>query len=101
MPLVAYTVTATLPDDPTAREYADWLHEHVAKVVAAGAQDGAIVRIQEPPTPIRVETRYTFADRQALDRYLHLHAPGLRAEGLQRFGPDRGVTFDRKVGIFL
>ena len=25
-------------------------------------------------------------------------APGLRAEGLARFGPERGVRFERRVG---
>jgi hypothetical protein len=98
---VSYTVTATLPDDDTAREYTEWLPGHVAEVVAAGARDGMIIRIQDPARPIRVETRYTFADQDALDRYFRDKAPGLRAEGLRRFGPERGVTFERRVGIIL
>lgn len=102
MDRIAYTVTATLPDEALAREFADWLLAgHVSKVLAAGARAAEVVRLDGPPAPRRVEVRYVFSSRADLDRYLETHAPGLRAEGLQRFGPDRGVTFDRTIGVFL
>lgn len=102
MPPVAYTVSATLPDETMAREYTDWLLAgHVREVLRAGAATAAVVRIQEPVNPIRVETRYTFADHAGLDRYLRDHAPALRADGLRLFGPDRGVLFARTVGVIL
>ncbi|MCC6676841.1 MAG: DUF4286 family protein [Phycisphaerales bacterium] len=102
MDRIAYTVTATLPDDGLAREYAAWLlDDHVARVLAAGARSAEVIRIEDPPAPIRVETRYTFPGRAALARYLETHAPGLRAQGLERFGPGRGITFERTVGVIL
>ena len=52
---VAYTVTATLPDEQTAEAYLLWLREgHVADVVRTGAAGAAIVRIIEPDRPIRI-----------------------------------------------
>lgn len=101
-PQVAYTVTATLPDEPTADEFIGWLRDgHVADVVRAGALSGHVVRIDDPPAPIRVEARYVFSDRDALDRYISDHAPRLRADGLARFPPERGITFERRVGRII
>lgn len=100
MERIAYTVTATLPDEGLAREYIAWLHEdHLARVLGAGARSAEVIRL-DSAGPARVEVRYTFPGRAALDRYLERHAPGLRAEGLARFGPERGVRFDRTIGVF-
>lgn len=100
--MIAYTVTATFPDHAAAGEYAAWLKGgHVGQVVAAGALSGEVVRLDDPSTPIRVESRYIFAGRGEFDRYLRDHAPRLRAEGLARFGPDRGITFERRLGTIL
>lgn len=94
-----YTVTATLPDRPTAERYVDWLRDgHIDAVVAAGAHSAMIVRVTDPPDPIRVETRYVFPTREAFDDYLAYHAPALRADGAKRFGPETGVRFVRTVG---
>jgi len=99
MSAIVYTVTATLPDRPTADRYLDWLRDgHVDAVVAAGAHSAMIVRVTDPPDPIRVETRYVFSTRQAYDDYLAHHAPALRADGAERFGPETGVRFSRSVG---
>lgn len=98
MTAIGYTITATLPDQRTAAEYLAWLNGHVDQVVAHGAESASIVRIVEPDAPIQVEARYTFADRAAFDRYLAAGAPALRAEGLARFPPARGIRFDRRVG---
>src|SRR5262245_11540547 len=99
MPTIAYTVVATLPDEPTAREYLTWLlDEHLQGVVRAGALSGAATRIVDPPTPIRVESRYLFSNMPAYQAYLHEQAPALRAEGLARFPASRGICFERSVG---
>jgi hypothetical protein len=95
-----YAVTATLPDEATAAEYLDWLgHGHTQQVVAAGASSARIVRLDGDPggTP-RIETQYVFPDRAAFDRYVSTAAPGLRAEGLARFPPSRGITMVRRSG---
>lgn len=99
MSAVAYTVAALLPDQETERRYLDWLCDgHVDAVVAAGARSGMIVRVREPSHPIKVETRYIFATREDLQRYLDHHAPAFRAEGLARFPPGSGVRFERTIG---
>ena len=102
MPAIAYTVVATLPDEGVAREYIAWLDGgHVDEVVRGGAQSGMIVRIEDPSTPIRVETRYIFATRERFEEYLRTTAPRLREEGLRRFPPERGVTFERRIGVVV
>lgn len=99
MTRIAYTVRATIPDEATAVEYTRWLVDgHVLAVVKAGAVSAEIVRITDPPSPIRVEARYVFSDQAALDRYLRESAPTLRAEGLAKFPPSRGIALERTVG---
>jgi hypothetical protein len=99
MPGLLYTVIATLPDETTRSEYIAWLREgHIDAVLQGGADSGMIVRIEQPATPLQVETRYVFSTRALFERYLREHAPRLRADGLARFGPDRGITFERRVG---
>lgn len=101
MGAIAYTVTATFPDESLAAEYIAWLKDgHIEEVIAHGAYSGVIVRVEEPAAPARVETRYLFASRAAFDRYIHDHAPRLRSEGLKRFG-ERGVSFERRWGVIV
>ncbi len=102
MSALAYSVIATLPDEPTASRYVRWLEGgHVDGVVEGGAKSAMIVRITDPADPIRVETRYIFANREVFETYERDHAPALRAEGLELFGPDSGVTFERRVGSVI
>lgn len=102
MTAIAYSVTATLPDQDLAREYITWLEDgHVDEVIKHGAHSAMIVRISDPASPIQVETRYIFANREVFDRYISHAAPGLRAEGLRRFPPDRGIRFERRIGEVL
>ena len=99
MTRIAYTVTATLPDEATAREYIEWLNNgHVDEVIEHGAHSALIVRVTEPAEPIRIETRYIFSTRAVFDRYVERFAPMLREDGLKKFPAERGVTFERKVG---
>ncbi|MBK9187452.1 MAG: DUF4286 family protein [Phycisphaerales bacterium] len=102
MPDIAYTVTATLPDTRTRDEYVAWLQEgHLAQVIQGGAATAAILLLTDPASPIRVQTRYTFSSPEALDRYVRDHAPALRADGLARFPPARGVAFAREIATIL
>jgi hypothetical protein len=99
-PRLAYMVIATLPSEAMAAEYVAWLlGGHVAAVVAGGAAVGEVIRLDaEAGGPPRVMSRYEFASRAAFERYVAEVAPGLRAEGLEKFGPSRGVRYERLVG---
>ncbi len=102
MPQVSYTVTATLPDEPTRDRFLAWLFPgHTGDVLKAGASSACVVRIDDPARPIRVQARYTFANPAALDDYLTRHAPRLRAQGLAAFPPETGIVFSREIGSIL
>lgn len=96
-----YAVTANLPSIAVRDEYVAWLavgaggHGHIADVIAAGAASGEVIVLDGDA--IRVQARYTFANRASFDAYVRDHAPRLRAEGLARFGSS-GITFERAAG---
>ena len=104
--MIAYTVTCEFDDPAVADEWIAWLRsEHLAEVCDAGALDAEVVRFDAPgdqkisaPTPIRCEVRYHFASREAFREYERDHAPRLRAAGLKRFPPERGLTYSRSFG---
>lgn len=97
---IAYTVAVTLPDEATVQEWLRWLREgHIAEVLAGGASAAEIVALDGPGRAF--EVRYHFASRAAFERYEQQFAPRLRAEGLQRFPTERGITYRRSVGIVL
>ncbi len=97
MTLVSYVVTATLPDEPLTREYIGWLVDgHIQQVMTGGAIRAEVVRMTDPASPLRVQTRYVFETAAALERYIKELAPALRAEGLAKFGAR--VSFVREVG---
>jgi len=100
--VIAYTVLASLPDEPTAREYIGWLEGgHLAAVIAGGATSAQIIRIQSSPDPIQLEIRYLFPNQQVFDRYVAEVAPALRADGVRRFPPERGVRLERRSGVVV
>jgi hypothetical protein len=102
MPRTAYTVIATLPDPQTADEYVRWLTGgHIAAVLRGGAESGMVVRIEEPAAPLQVESRYVFPSREGYDRYIREVAPDLRADGLRKFGPERGIRMERRLGTIV
>jgi len=102
MGMIAYTVTAELPDSDTREAYLEWLaNGHVDAVIDGGALSGSIVRIDDPAEPRRVETRYLFASHGDLEVYVRDHAPALRTDGMARFGPETGVRFSRTVGELI
>src|SRR5262245_2656312 len=97
MAVIAYTVAATFEDAALAEEWLRWLHEgHIANVLAGGATDAEVVALDGSIKSF--EVRYHFRSREDFARYERDHAPRLRAEGLQKFPPERGVTYRRSVG---
>lgn len=98
--MLCYTVSSEFDDLRVADEYQAWLVDHhLADVCAAGALDAELVRLDAEPQ--RIEVRYHFASRQAFADYERDHAPRLRAEGLARFAPERGVRMQRSIGISI
>ena len=98
MSAVAYTVVATFEVSAVAEEWLGWLRTgHIAEVLAGGATDAEVVELDSPPRTF--EVRYHFPSRAAFARYEQEHAPRLRAEGLQRFPLERGVSYRRSVGM--
>ncbi|GJM18464.1 MAG: hypothetical protein DHS20C14_06770 [Phycisphaeraceae bacterium] len=99
---IAYTVTATIPNTILADRYVAWLEGgHLAGVLAGGAFAARAVRLDGPEPPVRVQVRYTFPSREAFGRYEAEFAPALRAEGVELFGPDTGIVFERSVGAII
>ncbi len=97
--MFVYTVRATLPDQTAAEDFVAWLRDgHVQDVIDAGARSGEITCIDSPDDAHIVEVRDRFASREVFDAYEHHRAPRLRQEGLERFGPDRGISFERNTG---
>lgn len=95
MSVVQYRVTATLPDEPSARRYLAWLvNGHVQEVVRAGKAAARVVRIRADPP--QIASIYTFSSQSDLDRYEHDFAPRLRAEGAALFPPESGIRFTRE-----
>ncbi len=98
----SYTVQATVPEAIVSK-YMHWLiHDHIAKLVEAGALAAEVRLLDAPAAPAPqatriVESHYTFASRAALEAYIASHAPRLRAEGLSAFPPELGITFTRTV----
>ncbi|MGE3110021.1 MAG: DUF4286 family protein [Phycisphaerales bacterium] len=101
---IAYMVIATLPSRALADTYIAWLEDgHVDAVINAGAHSAMIVRMDgsgatSADGPRRVMTQYIFPTREVFEQYMQKHAPALRGEGLKRFGPETGVSFERMTG---
>ena len=92
-----YTVCATFKDDTVAREWIEWLAcGHCADVRAGGASNAEVVALDGEESSF--EVRYDFPSREVFEEYERTHAPGLRAEGLDRFPTERGITYSRTSG---
>ena len=99
-PMFTYTVRCTFETEAVAHEWIAWLRNgHLADVLAAGAVDAEVVR--PDGAAIQAEVRYHFASREAFVVYERDHAPRLRAEGLKRFPPERGLIYERFTGESL
>ncbi len=103
MSTICYVVVATLPSMAIADEYVAWLEDgHVDLVIKGGAHSAMIVRLEPDGTgEPRVMTQYVFATREVFDQYVAVHAPALRADGLKRFSPERGVRMERMIGTVV
>ncbi len=105
--MFSYTVIATFDDPRIADKWIAWLRdEHLAEVCAAGAKDAEVIRVDTSAAisattghqQVRCEVHYHFTSRDAFDRYARDHAPRLRQEGLRRFPPKRGISYERATG---
>lgn len=87
--MIVYEVNLEI-DAGIATEYRRWLDAHVAEVLALPGFTGArILEVLEPAGPatrIALCVQYLLLDAAALDSYLRVHAPRLRADGVARFG---------------
>ena len=85
---VIYEVNIDL-DAGIEAEYRDWLHAHVAEILALpGFIDAQVFDIVEPAVDGRIGIcmHYRLHDAAALQAYFDQHAPRLRADGITRFG---------------
>lgn len=101
---IAYTVTIRVPDRPTLDELVEWLRRsHIDGVLMGGAEAAQMVLHdgEQVEEGLVLEVRYMFPSREVFDTYLQKHAPALRADGLAKFGPDRGVSMERSVGEII
>ena len=98
--MFSYTVACTFNDSAVAAEWIAWLrNEHMADVCAAGAVNAEVIRCDvDAGAKSRCEVRYHFVSREAFAAYERDHAPRLRADGLKRFPPERGLKYERSTG---
>ncbi|MGY0231592.1 DUF4286 domain-containing protein [Longispora urticae] len=90
--MLVYAVRTEFSDGSERDDYLDWLRGgHVAAVVAGGALTGEVTILDDGS----VESRYTFASREAFADYEAGPAVALRADGAGRFP---GARFVRTVG---
>lgn len=94
----SYTVTGEFDDAAVAAEWIAWLqHGHLDDVLEGGALEAELVQL----SPLKFEVRYRFASAESFAAYERDFAPKLRAEGLSRFPPSRGVRMARATGQIL
>jgi len=101
MTRIAYTVHAEFDNESVRDEFVEWLEDgHVDAVIKGGAHSAMIVRFgpDNADASWGVEVRYIFSTREIFDRYQEHYAPALRADGLERFPPERGVRLSRTIG---
>jgi dipeptidase E len=96
---IAYTVAVTFADVSLVESWLAWLRGgHMAQVIAAGALDAELIEVDSQQGRA-FEVRYHFASREAFDHYERENALRLRDEGLKQFGPEKGVSYRRTVGV--
>lgn len=92
---VVYEVNLDV-DAAIEAEYRDWLHGHVARMLAfPGFLDARVFDVLDPqPAPGRVVlcVHYRLRDAAALQDYFDRHAAGMRNEGAVRFGDRFSAT---------
>lgn len=88
--MIVYEVTLQVDRDIVA-DYRDWLHGHIAQIVALPGFVGAQLFETRDDPALEVArcgfvVTYRLTDQAALQRYFDEFAPALRADGLARFG---------------
>lgn len=94
---VLYEVNLHVRPD-IAGAYVEWLHAHVAGILALpGFEAATIGRDREPAGDgwLGLCCHYRLRDAAALETYLREHAPRLRADGIARLGD--GFRASRRV----
>lgn len=94
---IIYEVNVTFQSD-IEDDYRAWLSKHIAEILALpGFLDARSFDVQQDAamTTIAICVQYRMESQAALDDYLQLHAPRLRADGVAKFG-DR-FTASRRV----
>lgn len=100
-----YSVRSRFSNHEARAEFIAWLADgHLADVVKAGALDAELVEFEPDPergsdAPGDVESRYHFASREAYEAYAAGPAVALRAEGMARFPPSRGIAMTRGYAV--
>jgi hypothetical protein len=100
-PRFLYAVRSRFANHGVRAEFIAWLAGgHLADVVQAGALDAELVELEPDAergadAPADVESRYHFASREAYERYATGPAVALRAEGMAKFPPERGIVMTR------
>lgn len=100
MPTILYTVRTTCPSPEIRGRFLAWLApNHLVQVKAGGATAARVILPDRAnqTAPAVVETQYVFPSRKAFDSYIRDHAPALRADAMNHFPPESGVTFERQV----
>lgn len=91
---VWYSVYATLPEVALVQPYMDWLErEHMPDVLRLGKALRSEIHLVEAQGQAMVEGRYEFPDHAALEQYVKVHAPALRAEGMRLFPKNSYVRY--------
>jgi hypothetical protein len=108
-PRFLYSVRSSFSNHEIRAEFIAWLAGgHLADVVKAGALAAELVEFEPesapepgrtPDAPGDVESRYHFASREAYEAYAAGPAVALRAEGLARFPPSRGIAMTRGYAV--
>jgi hypothetical protein len=97
-PRFLYAVRSRFTNHEVRAEFIAWLSDgHLADVVNAGALDAELVELEAEGAdePGDVESRYHFASRAAFEAYAAGPAVALRAEGMAKFPPERGIVMTR------
>lgn len=93
--MIVYEVSLQVDRDIVA-EYLQWLHGHIAHIVAlpgfVEAQLFEVVDEHDTGAQRGFVVSYRLRDRAALQRYFDEFAPALRADGQARFGGHFSAT---------
>jgi hypothetical protein len=97
---ILYTVTCRIDTPENETRWLGWLErEHIADVVAAGAESAEICRRLDAERTYDIH--YRFANRDAYEAYIKHHAPRLREQGAKIFPPGDSFAYSRAAGEII